>query len=69
MEATCSPPLLDIGLGRMLFFPVDFGEAIEALAVALDDLEEHVFGSYPILAVAIEGLIDNESFTSFAIES
>jgi hypothetical protein len=32
VEATCSPPLLDIGLGRMLFFPVDFGEAIEALA-------------------------------------
>ena len=69
MEATCSPPLLDIGLGRMLFFPVDFGEAIEALAVALDDLEEHILWSNPILAVAIEGLIDNDALSSFAIES
>jgi hypothetical protein len=53
----------------MLFFPVDFSEAIEALAVALDDLEEHILWSNPILAVAIEGLIDNDALSSFAIES
>ncbi len=45
-----------------LFFLVDFLEAREAFAVPFYLLEEHLFRANPVLAVAIESLIDYHPF-------
>ena len=45
-----------------LFFPVDFLEARESLAVPFYLLEEHLLRTNPVFVVAVESLIDYHPF-------
>ena len=53
----------------LIFSSVNLGESGKQSSVALNVLEEHLFGANPILLIAVKCLIHNHPFLCFGVES